>query len=170
MRKDPCGTLCAFPILRMSPQSYQSRTPGVNVGGEVGKTPPRRAAGASYPASVSIVSSQLSGLNGLVLVVRLPAQLVDDTSALIRDEVAHRLPNAEGAGLVLDCAEVSLINSIGITCLLQVQDHCRRMKAGMCLAAVPPAIETFLRTVKLDKRFPAHATVEGGVAALDGRG
>lgn len=121
----------------------------------------------AYAVSVPMVSSQLSGLGGLVLVVHLPPQLVDDTSALIRDEVTHRLPNAEGAGLVLNCAEVTLINSIGITCLLQVQDHCRRMKAGMRLAAVPPAIDSFLRTVKLDKRFPSLATVEDAVAALD---
>jgi anti-anti-sigma factor len=119
---------------------------------------------------VSVVSSQLSGVGGLVLVVRLPAQLVDDTSALIREEVLQRLPNAEGAGLVLDCADVSLINSIGITCLLQVQDHCRRMKASMRLAAIPPSIERFLRTVKLDKRFPSAGTVEEAVGALDAPG
>lgn len=120
-----------------------------------------------YSLGVSVVSSQLGGAGGLVLVVRLPPQLVDDTSALIRDEVLQRLPNAEGAGLVLDCSEVSMINSIGITCLLQVQDHCRRMKASMRLASIPPSIERFLRTVKLDKRFPASGTVEEAVACLD---
>lgn len=105
-----------------------------------------------------------------MLVVRLPSHLVDETAALIRDEVAQRLPNAEGAGLVLDCSEVKLINSIGITCLLQVQDHCRRVKAGMLLASVPSAIETFLKTVKLDKRFPAQGRVEEAVAELEGAG
>lgn len=115
------------------------------------------------------MSSQLSGETGLVLVVRLPSHLVDETATLIRDEVSHRLPNADGAALVLDCAEVTMINSIGITCLLQVQDHCRRMKAKMLLASVPGAIETFLRTVKLDKRFPAQPSVEDAVAALDER-
>lgn len=117
---------------------------------------------------MTVVSSQLAGLRGLVLVVRLPSQLVDETASLIRDEVAHRLPNADGAALVLDCAEVTLINSIGITCLLQVQDHCRRMKAKMLLASVPPAIDGFLRTVKLDKRFPARGSVEEAVAELEG--
>jgi anti-anti-sigma factor len=116
------------------------------------------------------VSSQLSGGAGLVLIVRLPSQLVDETASLIRDEVAQRLPNADGAGLVLDCSDVTLINSIGITCLLQVQDHCRRAKAGMLLASVPSAIEMFLKTVKLDKRFPAHRSVEEAVAELDGGG
>jgi anti-anti-sigma factor len=104
----------------------------------------------------------------LILVVRLPAQLVDETATLIRDEVAHRLPNADGAALVLDCSEVTLINSIGITCLLQVQDHCRRMKATMLLASAPAAIEGFLRTVKLDKRFPSRGSVDDAVAELEG--
>jgi len=97
-------------------------------------------------------------------------QLVDDTIGMVRSEAVQRLPNADGAGLVLDCSAVELINSIGITCLLQVQDHCKRLKAGMLLAGVPQGIRTFLAQLKLDKRFPAAETVDEAVRLLDDGG
>ncbi len=93
--------------------------------------------------------------------------VVDESSGPVRDEATHRLPNAEGAGLVLDFAAVELINSIGITCLLQVQDHCRRLGARMLLAAVQPSIHTFMKQLKLDKRFDFSPTVDDAVASLD---
>lgn len=116
---------------------------------------------------MSIIQSKLSGDAGTILVVRMPPQLVDETSAMVREEAVQRLPNADGAGIVLDCAELELINSIGITCLLQVQDHCKRMRAGMLLAAVPPAIQTFLTQLKLNKRFPAAGSVEEAVMVIE---
>ena len=97
----------------------------------------------------------------------MPPQLVDETSAMVRDEAVQRLPNADGAGIVLDCAELELINSIGITCLLQVQDHCKRMRAKLLLAAVPTGIETFLTQLKLNKRFQTTGSVEEAVAAIE---
>ncbi len=114
-----------------------------------------------------MIHSRIAGAASTILIVHLPAQLVDDTASLVRDEVASRLPHADGAGLVLDFSEVVLVNSIGITCLLQVQDHCRRRGAGMLIAAVSPAIQTFLIQLKLAKRFPAMPGVEDAVAALD---
>lgn len=113
------------------------------------------------------IQSNLLGHAGTVLVVELPPQVVDETADLIRQEVARRLPNADGAAVVLDCRHVDLINSIGITCLLQVQEHCRRQKAGLILAALPPKIEQFLRTLRLDKRFHRAASVEDAVAQLN---
>jgi anti-anti-sigma factor len=114
------------------------------------------------------IQSNLLGHAGTVLVVELPAQVVDETSELIRQEVARRLPNADGAAVVLDCRHVDLINSIGITCLLQVQEHCRRQKAGLVLAGMPAKIEQFLKTLRLDKRFARAPSVEEAVAQLNG--
>ena len=118
----------------------------------------------------TIIRSELGGQSQTILIVSLPAMLVDETSGPVRDEVARRLPNADGAGLVLDCREVELINSIGITCLLQLQDECRRRHAGMALAALPQSIRTFLARLKLDARFGRYDTVEEAVAALDRTG
>lgn len=116
-----------------------------------------------------MIQSRISGAASTILIVHLPSQLVDETSSLVREQVTTRLPNADHSGLVLDCSDVSLINSIGITCLLQVQDHCRRCGAGMLLANVPNSIHTFLTQLKLAKRFPAMPTVEEAIASLETR-
>jgi len=122
---------------------------------------------SDIPFLVPSIQSTLTGLSGTTLVVRLPLQLVDETVGMVRDEVVHRLPNADGAALILDCAEVELINSIGITCLLQVQDHSKRLRAPMVLAAVPESIAVFLTQLKLIKRFPSLASVDEAVASFD---
>lgn len=121
----------------------------------------------TIPYPVSLIRSELAGQARLVLVLQLPPKVVDETSDAIREEVSARLPNCEGAGVVLDCREVELINSIGITCLLQVQDYCRRHRARLVLAAIPPAIAGFLARLKLDRRFERHETVEDAVAQID---
>lgn len=99
--------------------------------------------------------------------VQLPGAVVDETAVPIREEVVRHLPNADGAGVVLDCRDVYLVNSIGITCLLQIQDHCRRQSAGMALAGVPASITAFLKQLKLDSRFTRYDTIDEAVAALD---
>lgn len=111
--------------------------------------------------------SELVGRGQTILVVSLPPMLVDETVGPVRDEITRRLPNSDGAALVLDCREMELINSIGITCLLQAQDDCRRRGARMALAALPAQIRTFLGRLKLDTRFPRYETVEEAVAAMD---
>jgi anti-anti-sigma factor len=116
---------------------------------------------------MSNVRSEIVGESGLVLVVHLPGAVVDETAVPIREEVIRRLPNADRAGVVLDCRDVYLVNSIGITCLLQIQDHCRRQGASMALAGVPPTIVSFLRQLKLDTRFTRYESVEEAVAAAE---
>src|SRR5262245_44678542 len=69
---------------------------------------------ASTVPTLPPIQSNLLGQAGTVLVVELPAQVVDETSELIRHEVQRRLPNADGAAVVLDCRHVDLINSTGI--------------------------------------------------------
>ena len=114
-----------------------------------------------------MIESFLAGELGQVLVVRLPGQVTDETSGLIVGEVRSRLPKMEGAGLVLDCRDVTLINSIGITCFLQVQDLCRQGGAGMVLGEVPERIVDFLGRLKLLKRFPVVETVDEGVRGFE---
>src|SRR5262249_38222588 len=109
---------------------------------------------------MATVRSELRGQSETILVVSLPTVLGDEAAVPIRDEVRAKLSNSDGAGVVLDCREVELINSIGITCLLQVQDDCRRRRASFTLAAVPPSIVTFLTRLKLDKRFQRFESVE----------
>lgn len=113
------------------------------------------------------LKSQLVGASGTTLVVLLPSEVADEAAESIREEVTRRLPNCDGAGAVLDLSGVELMNSIGITCLLQCQDHCRRRQAGFALACVPAPISAFLAQLKLDGRFARFDSVEEAVAFFD---
>lgn len=113
------------------------------------------------------IRSEKTGQTGTILVVQLPGAVVDETAVPIREEVIRHLPNADGSGVVLDCRDVYLVNSIGITCLLQIQDHCRRQGAALALAGVPASITAFLKQLKLDSRFTLYPSVDEAVAAMD---
>lgn len=110
------------------------------------------------------LGSHLAGSDGHVLVVHLPARFTDEWINHIRREVETRLPPIPGAGLVLDFGCVEIINSLGITCLLNLDERCRLAGAGMVLACVSPTTMGFLSRVKLDKKFKISPMVEEAVA------
>lgn len=120
--------------------------------------------------TMSVVGSHRAGPDDSVLVLHLPAVLDVTATGPVLDEVAGRLPRLPGAGLVADLSAVVLINSMGITCLLQVLEECRVRGAGMVLAAASAGIERFIRQLKLDEKFDLAATVEEGIARLGARG
>lgn len=113
------------------------------------------------------LSSQLLGRDRTILLVRLPLTVVDEQVQPIRDEARSRMPRIPGAGLILDFGNVELINSIGITCLLQVDEDCRKAGGVMRMTGLSPAIAQFLKQLKLDRRFVIRATAEDAVAELD---
>jgi anti-anti-sigma factor len=115
----------------------------------------------------SPLTSQLVGRDRAILHLRLPTMVTDEQVSLIREEVRSRLPRQSGAGLILDCQSVELINSIGITCMLQVDEDCRKQQARLLLAAVPVSISQFLRQLKLDRKFKTIATVDEAIALLE---
>ncbi len=112
------------------------------------------------------LASELLGRDKEVLTLRLPSMVTDEQVSLIREEVRARMPRVAGAGLVLDFAAVELINSIGITCLLQLEEDCRRQKAVMLLCQVSGPISQFLRQLKLDKRFVLVRDVDTAVDTI----
>ncbi|MBL8764322.1 MAG: STAS domain-containing protein [Phycisphaerae bacterium] len=113
------------------------------------------------------IEAEITGELGHVLVVRLPRDVADETSAAIRREAESRLPRIQGAGLVLDFGEVALLNSIGITTLLQMQDRCRQQGVRLLLARVPDRIGKFFETLRLHKRFEIIASVDAAVAMIE---
>lgn len=117
---------------------------------------------------ISPLASQVVGRQRGVLLVRLPSMVTDEQVTAIREEVRARLPRQAGSGLVLDFEAVELVNSIGITCLLQVEEDCRKLGARMLMAALPARIGLFLKQLKLDRRFKTSPSVEEAVAAIDG--
>lgn len=118
----------------------------------------------------SPLTSQVLGKDHTILVLRLPSMVTDEQVTPIRDEIRSRLPRQAGAGLVLDFEGVELVNSIGITCLLQVEEDCRRQQAKLVLAALPAPIFQFLRQVRLDRRFRCVPTLDDALAAMEATG
>jgi len=113
------------------------------------------------------LSSQLVGRDRTVLLVRLPVMVVDEQVTAIREEARTRLPRVAGAGLILDFSSVELLNSIGITCLLQVEEDCRKSGGAMVLTGLSPAIDQFLKQLKLNRRFVCLPTIDDAVARFD---
>ena len=114
------------------------------------------------------VAASLTGPDDAILLVRVPRLLTHESVEPLRDVVAHRLPNRDRAGVVLDMGEVELISSIGIAALLQVFEHCRDRGAAIRIAALPTRQLEFLRMLKIDTKFRYEPTVESAVAALSG--
>ncbi len=98
--------------------------------------------------------------------VRAPRGLDHESAEALRDCVAFRLPNRDGAGVALDMADVEMISSIGVAALLQVVEHCRDRGAGVILAALPERQRDFLAMLRIDAKFSFCATVEEAVARL----
>lgn len=113
------------------------------------------------------LASELLGRDKTALVLRLPSMVTDEQVAVIKEEFRSRMPRVAGAGLVLDFAAVELINSIGITCLLQLEEDCRRQKATMLLCQVPAPISQFLRQLKLDKRFTVVRDTDAAIDTIE---
>lgn len=111
-------------------------------------------------------TASLAGPDGAILLVCVPRLLTHESAEPLRDVVAHRLPNRDGAGVVLDMGEVELISSIGIAALLQVFEHCRDRGAEALIANLPIRQRDFLRMLKIDTKFRFVSTVEEGVARL----
>lgn len=111
--------------------------------------------------------SRHAGAAGQILILELPEKLVDETIDEVQEAVQAGLPRANAAALILDASQVTLINSLGITCLLQIQDRCRTQQAAMAIAALPEATRTLLAQLRLDRRFDLHDSVDGAVASLE---
>jgi anti-anti-sigma factor len=110
------------------------------------------------------IGFQVVGDAGECLVITLPAHVSDESSTRILQEVRSRLPQVSDPCLVLDFSGVTLLNSIGITCLLQLQDECRKRRARLCLAALPDVIFRFLEQLKLDRRFRIVPSVDSALS------
>lgn len=105
-----------------------------------------------------------------MLVVEVPRALNHDTAQGLTELVKRRLPAVDGVGLVLDMTVTELVSSIGITALLESEEAAQAVGGRMVLSGVNGELSAFLRMLGLSKRFSTAATVEEGVALLEGGG
>lgn len=112
------------------------------------------------------LGTQLGGRDETVLIVRAPRELGHEAADELRLTVARHLPNRDGAGVVLDMADVVLISSIGIAALLQTQELCEDREAAMVIANMPAEQMGLLEMLRLDRKFTMFDSVEDACAAI----
>lgn len=106
------------------------------------------------------IAHRADGPDGRVLVVVAPGVLNHENAEMLRACVERWLPNRDGAATVIDMGGVTLISTIGIAALLQVEDLCRRRGAGFVLAALPERQRSLLKMLHLTEKFRTAATVD----------
>lgn len=104
------------------------------------------------------LASQLVGPDATTLVVHLPIRVTDEVVGPLGDEVRGRLPQATGAALILNFAATQLINSIGITCLLSLEEALRSRGVPVLVVELRPGVQEFLKQLKLTARFQVFTT------------
>ena len=136
------------------------------------RTSPRRfdaeALGTDAGGVTDAMNVRLDGPDGAVLVVRLPERLTHDTSSEVRLAVERGLPNRDGAGLVLDMGDVSLVTSLGVATLLQIQEFCRDRGAPMRVAGLSLRLGNFFEMLGLEDKFDLSDTVDEALVLLGG--
>ncbi|GAA2046765.1 hypothetical protein GCM10009839_59210 [Catenulispora yoronensis] len=73
------------------------------------------------------------------------------------------------AVVVLDCADVTFMDSMGLQVLVRARNHAEKQHATFALAAVPKPVSRVLRLVGLDHVFPQFSDVEAAAIAHSGQ-
>lgn len=112
------------------------------------------------------LSSQLVGPDQRILLIRLPGRVTDEHCGPIRHEVRSRLPRMDGAAIVLDFGATTLINSIGITCLLSMEEEARADGVRVVLASLSAPVRAFFNQLRLLNRFTVSPSVDEAISTL----
>jgi anti-anti-sigma factor len=112
------------------------------------------------------VRYRLDGIDGRTLVLSAPPVVNHQNADALAAMAERWLPNRDDAAAVLDLSAVTLISTIGIAALLQIEDLCRRRGAGFALAAIPPRQKELFRMLHLAERFRAFDSLEEAVAGV----
>ncbi len=97
--------------------------------------------------------------------VVLPHALNHQNADALRECAERWLPNRDNACAILDLGAVTIISTIGIAALLQIDDLCKRRGAAFILANVPPRQLDLLKMLHLAQKFRILPTVEEAIAS-----
>jgi anti-anti-sigma factor len=112
------------------------------------------------------IRHRVDGADGRAVILTAPAVLNHQNADALTAAAERWLPNRDDAAAILDLSAVTLISTIGIAALLQIEDLCRRRGAGFALAAVPERQRELLRMLHLVDRFRAFDSVEEAVVGV----
>ncbi|MFF4773240.1 STAS domain-containing protein [Microtetraspora fusca] len=100
-------------------------------------------------------------LSGAVVVV-VAGELDLFTAPILRDEVRDAIMQ-DGATIVLDLAELSFMDSSGLSVLIEAWRLATSEGGGVCLAAPQPPVARILRTTGLDRRIKVYPDVDTAI-------
>lgn len=101
---------------------------------------------------------------GDAVVVAVEGELDLFTAPFLRDEIRDAIKQ-DGATLVLDLADLSFMDSSGLSVLIEAWRLTTAQGGGVTLAAPQPPVARILRTTGLDRRIKIYPDVD---AALSG--
>jgi anti-sigma B factor antagonist len=104
-------------------------------------------------------------LSGTIRLVRVAGRL-DTTTAEAFDARLLDVAGAEGAGVVLDLAQVSYVSSAGLRSLLVLLKQVKAHGGVLVLAAVHPRVQDIFEIAGFTTMFPAAPTTDAALAML----
>jgi len=102
---------------------------------------------------------------GKVLVVSLTGEL-DTIEQDGLSSALEQVVSANAAAVILDCAGVRYIASLGLSILVKLAKDLRQRRVPLRMAAVTPPIRTILDTVQLGALIPIDPTIEDALGNL----
>ncbi|WP_067174694.1 STAS domain-containing protein [Microtetraspora niveoalba] len=100
-------------------------------------------------------------LSGAVVVV-VAGELDLFTAPILRDEIRDAIMQ-DGATVVLDLADLSFMDSSGLSVLIEAWRLATSEGGGVCLAAPQPPVARILRTTGLDRRMKVYPDVDTAI-------
>lgn len=124
---------------------------------------PTATAPPSDVAAAGLVTVSTEERDG-VAVVHVRGEIDVTSAGLLNETINARL--AAGDDLVLDCTEVTFMDSTGITCFITAQDHSQRRGVRLVVASDHRAVLRPLQISQLDSVLTIAATVADALTLL----
>jgi anti-sigma B factor antagonist len=99
------------------------------------------------------------------MVLRLDGELTVDDSNNFKRSI-REVTNNFASDIIVDCTELTQIDSVGLESLLWLSDETRSNASRLRLACVPQTISNVFRLTRLDGSFSAHESVEEAARSL----
>ncbi|MDP6542122.1 MAG: STAS domain-containing protein [Phycisphaerales bacterium] len=108
----------------------------------------------------------VSELHIAATVLRVSGELTSEEADNFKRSTRESTNNFE-TDIVVDCSELTLIDSVGLESLLWLSDETRSQRHRFRLACVPEMVTKILRLTRLDGAFSTHNTIEEAAKSLN---
>jgi anti-sigma B factor antagonist len=98
-------------------------------------------------------------------VLTITGELTVDEADRFQRDVRENV-NAFHSNLIIDCAGLSLIDSVGLESLLWLSDEINRNGFTLHFVAVPEAVQRIFELTRLDRVFSTHESVEAAARSV----